>query len=95
MDMWVGARSAWHSKSLERRSRTYFSGRTGCYFTRCALIRTDDRLLHMQFRVKHVYLNRDAATKKMKRANEERCRMKRANEDQEETDERRKMPFFE
>ena len=39
-----------------------------------------------------MYLNRDAATK---RANEERCRMKRANEDQEETDERRKMPFFE
>ena len=31
-----------------------------------------------------MYLNRDAATKKMKRA----------NEDQEETDERRKMPFF-
>ena len=30
-----------------------------------------------------MYLNRDAATK-----------MKRANEDQEETDERRKMPFF-
>ena len=52
MDMWVGARSAWHSKSLERRSNTYVSGRTGCYFTRCALIRTDDRLLHMQFRVK-------------------------------------------
>ena len=43
MDMWVGARSAWHSKSLERRSSTYVSGRTGCYFTRCALIRTDDR----------------------------------------------------
>ena len=42
-----------------------------------------------------MYLNRDAATKKMKRANEERCRMKRANEDQEDTDERRKMPFFE
>ena len=37
-----------------------------------------------------MYLNRDATTKKMKRANEERCRMKRANEDQEETDERRK-----
>ena len=53
MDMWVGARSAWHSKSpLERRSSTCVSGRTGCYFTRCALIRTDDRLLHMQFRVK-------------------------------------------
>ena len=52
MDMWVGARSAWHSKSLERRSNTYVSGCTGCYFTRCALIRTDDRLLHMQFRVK-------------------------------------------
>ena len=49
MDMWVGARSAWHSKSLERRSSTYVSGRTGCYF---ALIRTGDRLLHMQFRVK-------------------------------------------
>ena len=45
----------------------------------------------MQFRVKH----RDAATKKMERANEEGYRMKRANEDQEETDERRKMPFFE
>ena len=43
----------------------------------------------------YMYLNIDAATKKMKRANEERCRMKRANEDQEETDERRKMPFFE
>ena len=52
MDMWVGARSAWHSKSLEPRSNRYVSGRTGCYFTRCALIRTDDRLLHMQFRVK-------------------------------------------
>ena len=26
MDMWVGARSAWHSKSLERRSSTYVSG---------------------------------------------------------------------
>ena len=32
-----------------------------------------------------MYLNRDAASKKMKRA----------NEDQEETDERRKIPFFE
>ena len=44
-----------------------------------------------------MYLNRDAARKKMKRANEERYRMKRANEDQEETDdhERRKIPFFE
>ena len=42
-----------------------------------------------------MYLNRDAVTKMMKRANEERYRMKRANEDQEETDERRKMPFFE
>ena len=52
MDMWVGARSAWHSKSLERRSSTYVSGRTGCYFARCALIRTDYRLLHMQFREK-------------------------------------------
>ena len=38
----------------------------------------------MQFRVKQRVFNRDAATKKMKRA----------NEDQEETDERRKMPFF-
>ena len=28
-----------------------------------------------------MYLNRDATTKKMKRANEERCRMKRANEE--------------
>ena len=37
-----------------------------------------------------MYLNRDAATKKMKIANEDRCRMKRANEDQEETDERKK-----
>ena len=35
-----------------------------------------------------MYLNRDAATK---RASEERCRMKRANEDQEETDERGKF----
>ena len=52
MDMWVGARSAWHSKSLERRSSTYVSGRTGCYFTRCALIRTNERLLHIHFRVK-------------------------------------------
>ena len=39
----------------------------------------------MQFRVKQRYLNRDAATKKMKRA----------NEGQEETNERRKMSFFE
>ena len=77
--MWVGVRSAWHSKSLERRSSTYVSGRTGCYFTRCALIRTDDRLLHMQF--SNVYLNRDAAAKKMKRANEERCRIKRAKKE--------------
>ena len=52
MDMWVGARSAWHSKSLERRSSMYVSGCTGCYFTRSALIRTDDRRLHMHFRVK-------------------------------------------
>ena len=41
-----------------------------------------------------MYLNRDAATRKMKRANEERFRMKRANEDQEETDERRKIPVL-
>ena len=57
MDMWVGARSAWHSKSLERRSSTYVSGRTGCYFTKA--------FTHaVQSEATCIYLNRDAATKK-------------------------------
>ena len=41
MDMWVGTRSAWHSKSLGRRCQTVVRMFPGCYYTRCALIRTD------------------------------------------------------
>ena len=44
VDMWVGTRSAWHSKSLERRCQTAVRMFPGCYYTRCALIRTDGRL---------------------------------------------------
>ena len=33
-------------------SSTYVSLYNSCYYTRCALIRTDGRLLHMQFRLK-------------------------------------------
>ena len=51
--MWVGTRSAWHSKSLERRCQTAVRMFRDCYYTRCALIRTDGRLyIHMQFRLK-------------------------------------------
>ena len=50
VDMWVGMRSAWHSKSLERRCQTAVRMFPGCYYTRCALIRTD--VIHMQFRLK-------------------------------------------
>ena len=53
MDMWVGARSAGTARVWSGVVYSaYVSWRTGCYFTRCALIRTDDRLLHMQFGVK-------------------------------------------
>ena len=44
MNMWVGTRSVWHSKSLERRCQTAVRMFPGCYYTRCALIRTDGRL---------------------------------------------------
>ena len=37
MDMWVGTRSAWHSKSLERRCQTAVCMFPGCYYTRFAL----------------------------------------------------------
>ena len=53
MYMWVGTRSAWHSKSLERRCQAAVRMFRGCYYTRCALIRSDGRLyIHMQFRLK-------------------------------------------
>ena len=44
VDMWVGTRSAMHSKSLERRCLTAVRMFPGCYYTRCALTRTDGRL---------------------------------------------------
>ena len=45
VDMWVGMRSAWHSKSLERRCQTVVRMFPGCCYTRCALIRTDGILV--------------------------------------------------
>ena len=43
MEMWVGTRSAWHNKSLERRCPKAVP--VGATDTRCALIRTDGRLI--------------------------------------------------
>ena len=45
--IWVGTRSAWHNKSLERRCQTAVRMFPGSYYTRCALIRTDGRLYTM------------------------------------------------
>ena len=46
MDMWVGTRRAWQSKSLERHCQTAVRTFPGCYYTRCAFIRTDEGFTH-------------------------------------------------